>query len=298
VSEAREGRPGRLVLVGTPIGNLGDLSPRARQVLAAADLLCCEDTRRTRALLTAMGIPAGGPQGDRLLSLHEHNESARVERIRACVAGGGLVAVVSDAGMPGISDPGALLVAELCQAGEEVSVVPGPTSVVAALVVSGLPTDRFCVEGFLPRKGGARRQRVSALMADERTTVILEAPGRVAATLAELALVDGTRRVALVRELTKVHEEVWRGTLAEGAEVFGARLARGEVVLVIGGAPPPEPADDEAVQAAVRERLRGDAPEGPRQISVAVAEELGVPRRVVYETVLRLRGAPDGRPAP
>jgi 16S rRNA (cytidine1402-2'-O)-methyltransferase len=296
VSEAREGRPGRLVLVGTPIGNLGDLSPRARQVLAAADLLCCEDTRRTRALLTAMGIPAGGPQGDRLLSLHEHNESARVERIRACVAGGGLVAVVSDAGMPGISDPGALLVAELCQAGEEVSVVPGPTSVVAALVVSGLPTDRFCVEGFLPRKGGDRRQRVAALMADERTTVVLEAPGRVAATLAELALVDGSRPVALARELTKVHEEVWRGTLAEAADVFAQRAARGEVVLVIGGAPPPGPVSDEAVAEAVRRRLRDGLGEGPRQISDAVAEELGVPRRLVYETVLRLRGTGDDRP--
>jgi 16S rRNA (cytidine1402-2'-O)-methyltransferase len=296
VSEAREGRPGRLVLVGTPIGNLGDLSPRAREVLAAADLLCCEDTRRTRALLTAMGIPAGGPQGDRLLSLHEHNESARVERIRACVAGGGLVAVVSDAGMPGISDPGALLVAELCQAGEEVSVVPGPTSVVAALVVSGLPTDRFCVEGFLPRKGGDRRQRVAALMADERTTVVLEAPGRVAATLAELALVDGSRPVALARELTKVHEEVWRGTLAEAADVFAQRPARGEVVLVIGGAPPPGPVSDEAVAEAVRRRLRDGLGEGPRQISDAVAEELGVPRRLVYETVLRLRGLGDDPP--
>jgi 16S rRNA (cytidine1402-2'-O)-methyltransferase len=294
VSEAREGNRGRLVLVATPIGNLGDLSPRAREVLAAADLLCCEDTRRTRALLSAMGIPAGGPHGDRLLSLHGHNEDARVERVAACVAGGGLVAVVSDAGTPGISDPGALLVSELVRLGEDVSVVPGPTSVVAALVVSGLPTDRFSVEGFLPRKGAARRQRVAALMAEERTTVVLEAPGRVAATLAELALADGARRMALVRELTKVHEEVWRGTLTEAAEVFGQRAVRGEVVLVIGGAPPPEPADDEAVDDAVRELLRRGGAGGPRQISVAVAEELGVPRRAVYEAVLRLRGEGDG----
>ena len=179
------GRPrGRLVLVATPIGNLGDLSPRARAVLEASDLICCEDTRRTRALLSAMGIPAGGAHGDRLLSLHGHNEGERVDRVQACVAGGGTVAVVTDAGTPGISDPGTLLVSRLSEAGEDVSVVPGPTSVVAALVISGLPTDRFCVEGFLPRKGGERRDRVAALMADGRTTVLLEAPGRVAATLA------------------------------------------------------------------------------------------------------------------
>ena len=140
----------------------------------------------------------------------------------SCLAGGGTVAVVSDAGMPGISDPGALLVSRAVEAGETVSVVPGPTSVVAALVVSGLPVDRFSMEGFLPRKGGgAPRIASPRLMADEKTSVVLEAPGRVAATLAELAAVDAARRVAVVRELTKVHEEVWRGTLAEAAAVFG-----------------------------------------------------------------------------
>ena len=189
MTEGESGRTGRLVLVATPIGNLGDLSPRAREVLAAADLVCCEDTRRTRALLSAMGIAAGGAHGDRLLSLHGHNEGSRVERVLSCLAGGGTVAVVSDAGMPGISDPGALLVARAVEAGETVSVVPGPTSVVAALVVSGLPVDRFSMEGFLPRKGGDRRDRVAALMADEKTSVVLEAPGRVGATLAELAAV-------------------------------------------------------------------------------------------------------------
>jgi 16S rRNA (cytidine1402-2'-O)-methyltransferase len=293
VSDAGERRGGRLVLVATPIGNLGDLSPRARAVLEAADLICCEDTRRTRALLSAMGIPAGGAHGDRLLSLHGHNEGTRVDRVQACVAGGGTVAVVSDAGTPGISDPGTLLVSRLSEAGEDVSIVPGPTSVVAALVLSGLPTDRFCVEGFLPRKGGERRERVAALMADGRTTVLLEAPGRVAATLAELAAVDGARRVAVVRELTKVHEEVWRGTLGEAAEAFGARQVRGEVVVVVGGAAPAGPPSDEAIDDAVRERLRTGSSEGPRQIALVVAEELGVPRRTVYEAVLRLRRAGD-----
>jgi 16S rRNA (cytidine1402-2'-O)-methyltransferase len=284
--------------VATPIGNLGDLSPRARAVLEAADLICCEDTRRTRALLSAMGIPAGGAHGDRLLSLHGHNEGERVDRVQACVAGGGTVAVVTDAGTPGISDPGTLLVSRLSEAGEDVSVVPGPTSVVAALVISGLPTDRFCVEGFLPRKGGERRDRVAALMADRRTTVVLEAPGRVAATLAELAAVDPARRIAVVRELTKVHEEVWRGTTGEGAEAFAARQVRGEVVVVIAGATPAGPPSDETIDDAVRERLRNGPGEGPRQIALVVAEELGVPRRTVYEAVLRLRKAAEPRRQP
>jgi 16S rRNA (cytidine1402-2'-O)-methyltransferase len=290
------GRAGRLVLVATPIGNLGDLSPRARDVLATADLVCCEDTRRTRALLSAMGIAAGGAYGDRLLSVHGHNEGARVERVLSCLAGGGTVAVVSDAGMPGISDPGALLVSRAVEAGETVSVVPGPTSVVAALVVSGLPVDRFSMEGFLPRKGGERRDRVAALMADERTTVVLEAPGRVAATLADLAAVDAARPVAVVRELTKVHEEVWRGTMAGAAANFDEHQIRGEVVLVIGGAPPPGPVSDEEIDDAVRRRLGPGHDQGPRQIAETVAGELRVPRRKVYETVLRLRGEGEGRP--
>jgi len=282
---------GRLVLVATPIGNLGDLAPRARDALAEADLICCEDTRRTRALLSAMGIPAGGPQGDRLLSLHAHNEQARVGRVMACVAAGGTVAVVSDAGTPGISDPGSALVAALAAAGERVSVVPGPSSVVAALVVSGLPTDRFGVEGFLPRKGPERRERIAALMSDVRTTVILEAPPRVVATLTDLARLDGARPVAVVRELTKIHEEVWRGTAEEAVAVFTERAVRGEVVLVIGGASPPDPATEGDIEDAVRHRLaQGD---GPRQVAAALAGELGVARRRLYETALRLR-AEDG----
>ena len=285
-----EQRRGQLVLVATPIGNLGDISPRARQVLATAELICCEDTRRTRALLSAMGIAAGGARGDRLVSLHGHNEASRVERVLSCVAGGGTVAVVSDAGMPGISDPGGLLVARLADAGQTVSVVPGPTSIVSALVVSGLPTERFCVEGFLPRRGGERRARIAALMADQRTTVVLEAPGRVAATLAELAAIHGARRVAVVRELTKVHEEVWRGTAAQGAAIFAERPLRGEVVLVIAGASPSEPMSEEALRAAVQRRIDQGPGHGPRQIAHELSETLGVPKRAVYEAVLRLRG--------
>ncbi len=289
MSDAEDRRRGRLVLVATPIGNLGDISPRALEVLATAELVCCEDTRRTRALLSAMGIAAGGARGDRLVSLHGHNEGSRVERVLSCVAGGGTVAVVSDAGMPGISDPGALLVSRLADAGETVSVIPGPTSVLSALVVSGLATERFCVEGFLPRRGGERRERIGALMADQRTTIVLEAPGRVAGTLADLAAVDEPRRVAVVRELTKVHEEVWRGTAAEGAAIFADRPLRGEVVLVIAGAPPSGRLSEEALGAAVRRRLDQGPGDGPRQIAHELAETLGVPKRAVYEEVLRLR---------
>jgi 16S rRNA (cytidine1402-2'-O)-methyltransferase len=287
-----EERRGRLVLVATPIGNLGDLSPRAREVLATADLICCEDTRRTRALLSASGITAKGPKGDRLLSVHGHNEAARLERVAEAVAGGATVALVSDAGTPGISDPGAWLAAQIAAAGETVSTVPGPSSVIGALVVSGLPADRFCVEGFLPRKGPERRRRLAALMADARTTVVLEAPSRVAATLAELAAVDPERPAAVVRELTKLHEEVWRGTLGEAAEAFAARDVRGEVVLVVSGAPAAAPASEEEVETAVQAALGDDPSAGPRQVADRVAAELGVQRRRAYEAALRVRGAP------
>ncbi len=280
-----EERRGRLVLVATPIGNLGDLSPRARDVLATADLICCEDTRRTRALLSAVGLPAG----NRLLSLHGHNESERLERVAGAVAAGATVAVVSDAGTPGVSDPGAWLAARLAAAGETVSTVPGPSSVLGALVVSGLPTDRFGVEGFLPRKGHERRRRVAALMEDERTSVVLEAPGRVAGTLDELAAADPQRPVAVVRELTKLHEEVWRGPLGEAAREFAGRELRGEVVLVIGAAPAREPAGEAEVETAVRAELGDDPSAGPRQVAERVAAALGVPRRRAYEAALRVR---------
>jgi 16S rRNA (cytidine1402-2'-O)-methyltransferase len=286
---------GQLVLVATPIGNLGDLSPRAREVLATADVICCEDTRRTRALLSATGLSGG----DRLLSLHGHNEVDRVEQVASLMAAGATVAVVSDAGTPGISDPGARLVAELAARGETVSTVPGPSSVVAALVVSGLPTDRFGVEGFLPRKGGERRRRVAALMADERTTVVLEAPGRVAATLHELAAVDPERPAAVVRELTKLHEEVWRGSLAAAAAEFASRQVRGEVVLVVGGSPAGDQPLDGDVEDAVRAAMAREPDAGVRRVADRVAAALGVPRRRAYEATLRVRGTgadgADGR---
>ena len=283
---AGEGR-GELVLVATPIGNLGDLSERAQAVLVRADLICCEDTRRTRALLSACGIPAG----NRLLSMHGDNETSRLGRVLDAIGAGGTVAVVSDAGMPGISDPGAWLAGQLAARGERVTVVPGPSSVLAALVLSGLPTDRFSVEGFLPRKGGERRRRLAALMADDRTFVLLEAPGRVAASLADLAGLDPDRPVAVARELTKLHEEVWRGSLCDAASTFETDSVRGEVVLVVGGAPAETSVDESAVEAAVRRAMNDDPGAGPRQVADHVAASLGVPRRRVYEAALRVRAA-------
>ena len=173
-----------------------------------------------------------GAHGDRLLSLHGHNEASRLDRVADRSGAGDTVAVVSDAGTPGVSDPGAWLAAQLAAAGATVTTVPGPSAVLGALVVSGLPADRFGVEGFLPRKGPERRRRLATFMADARTTVVLEAPSRVASTLAELAATDEARRVAVVRELTKLHEEVWRGALGKAAAVAAGREVRGEVVLV------------------------------------------------------------------
>lgn len=278
---------GALVVVATPIGNLGDLAPRAVEVLRSADLVYCEDTRRTRALLSAAGLGGGG----RLRSLHAHNEESRVDEVLAALAGGATVAVVSDAGTPGISDPGTRLVAAAAAAGRRVTAVPGPSAVVAALVVSGLATDRFCVEGFLPRKGEARRRRLEAVLSDPRTTVMLEAPGRLAATLAEVAEREPERRLAVCRELTKLHEEVWRGTAVDAVREFGPRQVRGEVVVVVAGAPAEDRSagepDDRAVAAAVAARVaRG---ESARDAATAVAGALGVSRRRAYAAAVDAR---------
>lgn len=276
------------MLVATPIGNLGDLSPRALAVLREADFVCCEDTRHTRALLSAAGVGGRG----RLVSLHEHNEAARIPRVLGWVAEGRTVAVVADAGTPAISDPGARLVAAAAAEGLAVTIVPGPSAVLAALVVSGLPTERFCVEGFLPRKGSARRRRIEALVAEERTTVILEAPGRLLGTLSELASTCGDRPVAVVRELTKVHEEIRRGNLLDVVAELTARQdrgeeIRGEVVIVVGGSSPSAPPSSERVADAVAVRVA--AGDSARQAAEAVAGALGVPRRQAYELAIAIR---------
>lgn len=281
-------RPGLLVIVSTPIGNLGDLSPRAVETLGRADLICCEDTRRTRGLLTHAGL-----SGRRLLSLHVRNEGARLPEVLSELGSGKTVAVVSDAGTPTVSDPGGRLVAAAVAAGFEVTAVPGPNAGLMALVVSGLPTDRFCFEGFLARRGSDRRRRLEALGTEERTTVIHEAPGRLAATLADLAAVCGPDRdVVVARELTKLHEEVWRGTLGAAVGEFEAREVRGEVVVVLAGAGTAPPVDEAVVVAELRRQVEAGA--SWRDATAAVAAGLGVSRRWVYEHALALRRQDEG----
>jgi 16S rRNA (cytidine1402-2'-O)-methyltransferase len=281
---------GALVLVGTPIGNLGDLSPRAVDALTHADIVYCEDTRHSRKLFTHAGIA-----GATLRSLHEHNEVERIDEVVAAVAGGRTVVVISDAGMPGISDPGSRVVAAVAAVGLTVTVVPGPSAVLAAVVASGLPTDRFCFEGFLPRSGKDRRLRLAGLAVEPRTTVLFEAPGRLAATLADLAEVCGEDRpVAVARELTKLHEEIWRGTAADSAGWAQGSTIRGEVVVVVGGAPVIEAeVDDALLVEALAARL--DAGERTRGAVDAVATEFGVARRRVYDLALATRATRDTR---
>lgn len=272
-----------LVLVGTPIGNLGDLSPRAVEALTTADTIACEDTRRTRALLSHLGLPAGR----RLLAVHDHNEAAEVARVLALLDKGETVVVVTDAGMPGISDPGERLVAAAAAAGHTVDVVPGPSAMIAALVVSGLPTSRFAFEGFLPRKGSGRSGRLREIAGDTRTTVLFEAPHRVRQTVADLASAAGElRRVALVRELTKLHEEVWRGTLGGAVEHLATKEPRGEYVVVLDGAPPAAPATEADIEAALQARLAAGADK--KSAIVEVAQALSVSKRAVYAIALSI----------
>src|SRR5579885_2079452 len=224
---------------------MADLSPRAAAALAGADVIACEDTRTTARLLHLASI-----SGPKLLAVHEHNEASMVEPILARLGRGETVVLVSDAGLPAISDPGSRVVRAAIDAGFDVSVVPGPSAGVAALAISGLDTERWVFEGFLPRKGSDRTVRLQALAAEPRTAVLYEAPHRLRATLADLAAVcGGGRAVALVRELTKLHEQVWRGTLAEAAADDAE--PRGEYVVVLAGAPPAPPVDDGELEAAL-----------------------------------------------
>jgi 16S rRNA (cytidine1402-2'-O)-methyltransferase len=277
------GRTGRLVLVATPIGNLGDLSPRAVGVLASADAIVCEDTRRTGRLLQHAGVTAR-----RLIVANEHTEARAAGDVVRLLGEGRTVAVVTDAGTPGVSDPGERLVKAALAGGHDVEAVPGPSAALAALVVSGLPTDRFVVEGFLPRSGAARRERLAALRTERRTIVLYEAPHRLARTLADLVQTVGPGRpVALARELTKLHEDVWRGTLGEAHEHITVDEPRGEFVVVLGGAPPPAPATTADVVEALQATMAAGADQKTAITEVAAA--LDVPRRVVYAAAIRLR---------
>jgi 16S rRNA (cytidine1402-2'-O)-methyltransferase len=270
---------GILTVVGTPIGNLDDLSPRAARALADADVIACEDTRVTRKLLTR------APSRARLVAYHAHNERKQTPEFVRQVKAGKRVALVTDAGMPGLSDPGQRLVAACVEAGLPVEVVPGPSAILAGLVASGFPTARFVFEGFLPRTGAARRRRLEALAGEERTIVLFEAPHRLAELLEAAIPILGERRAALARELTKVHEEVVRGTLAEIFALVREHGVRGEVTLVVEGAARAGEAPDEA---ELLDRLRALMAEGvPKKEAVArVAAGAGVPKRIVYQAAV------------
>jgi 16S rRNA (cytidine1402-2'-O)-methyltransferase len=282
--------PGRVLLAGTPLGRPQDASERLRDALVSAPVIAAEDTRRLRRLCADLGVRPTG----RVVSFYDANETARVPQLLAALRDGQDVLVVTDAGMPSVSDPGYRLVAAAVSAGLDVTALPGPSAVTAALAVSGLPVDRFCFEGFLPRKAGERARALAALAAERRTLVLFESPRRLAATLAELVAAFGADRPAAVcRELTKTHEEIRRGSLAELAD-WAADGVLGEITLVIGGASGPvsaEPADLAAAVAA-----REAAGEARKDAIAAVARERGVPKRVVFDAVVtRVREAERAR---
>jgi 16S rRNA (cytidine1402-2'-O)-methyltransferase len=273
-----------LYLVATPIGNLEDVTLRALRILRDVPLIAAEDTRTTRKLLAKHGIKA------RLTSYHEHNKAQKIPYILSALEHGD-VALVSEAGMPAVSDPGVDLVAAAVAAGVSVVAVPGPSAVVTALAVSGLPTRQFTYVGFLPRRPAERRRLLSALVGEPRTIVALESPHRLLASLADLLTVLGDRRIAVCRELTKLHEEVFRGCLSEALAHFGE--PRGEFTLVIEGAAGPEsgaPADE----AVVRQELRRLHQQGlgARRAVDDVALRFGLPRRQAYRLWLQAKDEP------
>jgi 16S rRNA (cytidine1402-2'-O)-methyltransferase len=279
-----------LVLAATPIGRVADAPPRLADELATADVVAAEDTRRLKRLTTDLGVTVKG----RVVSYFEGNESARTPVLLEALLAGDRVLLVTDAGMPSVSDPGYRLVAAAVEADVLVTAVPGPSAVLTALAVSGLPVDRFCFEGFLPRKAGERARRLAALAREERTMVFFEAPHRTGAALAALAEAFGDDRAAAVcRELTKTHEEVRRGPLAE-LVAWAAEGIRGEVTIVVAGATGPELAGDpDSLRAAVSD-LEAEGTTRKEAI-VEVARRAGVPKREVYNLV-HATSPPHGAP--
>jgi 16S rRNA (cytidine1402-2'-O)-methyltransferase len=270
---------GRLVICPTPIGNLGDLTLRALDALRAADAIACEDTRRTRVLLDRYQVVGT------LVSFHEHNEDTRASQLAERIDGGDVVVLVSDAGMPLVSDPGYALVRACLRAGLSVEVLPGPSSVTTAVVASALPAQRWRFVGFLPRRGaGSARGELARLLADTpETLVAFESPGRLAATLVLLAELDPERPVAVCRELTKLHEEVRRGSAAELAEHYRAHAPRGEIVLVVGAASADAAGREDAI-AALRELV--DAGARPRAAAAVVAKLTGLGANELYRSLI------------
>ncbi|MEU6576264.1 16S rRNA (cytidine(1402)-2'-O)-methyltransferase [Streptomyces sp. NPDC046805] len=280
---------GTLVLAGTPIGDTADAPPRLAEELASADIVAAEDTRRLRRLTQALGVM---PKG-RVVSYFEGNESARTPELVEELLGGARVLLVTDAGMPSVSDPGYRLVAAAVEKEIRVTAVPGPSAVLTALALSGLPVDRFCFEGFLPRKAGERLSRLREVAGERRTLVYFEAPHRLDDTLAAMAEVFGAeRRAAVCRELTKTYEEVRRGPLAELAE-WAAEGVRGEITIVVEGAPEPGPEELDAEELVRRVRVREEAGERRKEAIAAVAVEAGLPKREVFDAVVAAkRSAP------
>lgn len=273
-------RTGTLYVVATPIGNLEDITLRALRILREVDLIAAEDTRHTSKLLQHYGIRKF------LVSYHEHNEARRVPELVAQLRSGRSVALVSDAGMPGVSDPGYELVRACVEAGIPVVPVPGPSAILAALVASGLPADRFLFAGFPPRKASERRRFLEELVEERATLILFESPERVTQTLRDLHEVLGDRRVAVCRELTKLHEEVFRGTIHQALAHLEAHPPRGEITLVVEGARS-APADPERAEEELQRLLEGGA--SVREAAEAVARTCGLSRRDAYRRALRIR---------
>ena len=277
------------MLLGAPLGNVGDASARLRDELVRADVIAAEDTRRLHRLVHDLGVTVSG----RIVSYFEGNEDRRTAELIQAARDGARVALVTDGGMPSVSDPGYRLVRAALDAGLPVSAAPGPSAVTTALALSGLPCDRFCFEGFLPRRGGERRSRLAALATEERTLVLFEAPHRLAEMLVDAVAAFGPDRAAAVcREMTKIHEEVRRGGLGELAAWARESTVRGEITLVIAGAvaTPVDLSDVDLAELVAAAEADGT----PRKEAIAsIAKTHGRPRREVYEAVLRYRRQPS-----
>jgi 16S rRNA (cytidine1402-2'-O)-methyltransferase len=275
---------GQLILVATPIGNLGDVSRRAAETLEQADVIYCEDTRHTRQLLSHLAI-----SGQKLVSLHAHNETSRIQQVIDQLEAGQQIALASDAGMPVISDPGQRLVAAVQAAGYTITATPGPNAALMALAISGLPTERFVFEGFLPNSGKTRKERLAVIANEYRTIILYESPHRLERTVVDLAaIINSERVVVLARELTKLHEDVWRGTAAEVLIHVHATPPRGEYTLVIEGAKPVDiEVSDSVIEAALRTQLAAGATS--RTAIDAVTQQYQLPRKRVYTLSLKLR---------
>ena len=274
---------GALVLVATPIGNLGDMSQRAVGALKDAEIICCEDTRHSGKLLSHFGV-----SGKKLIVINEHTEYDAREEIVGLVASGKSVALITDAGTPGISDPGERLVVAVVNAGLKVSAIPGPSALTMALVTSGLPTSRFVFEGFLPRSGAERTERLAMATTESRTTIYYEAPHRLIKTLSDLTTACGAvRRVVIARELTKLHEEIWRGTLQDANMRFSETEPRGEFVIILEPAKPPAPPTNEELLDAIRAEIAKGV--SRKDSAARVSARFGVAKRTVYELALQLR---------